>query len=92
MKVKKKTWQNYKFLSSLVIYYEQINNCEVTDGPLADHSGNVVIEDSGPRTGCRMRAQPLIANFSFFMHIVYDGEWITRILHLRLDSKTKQFS
>ena len=35
------------FWDTLVIYYEQINNCEVTDGPLADHSGTVVIADLG---------------------------------------------
>ena len=35
------------FFTSLVIYYEQINNCEVTDRPLADHSGTFVIADSG---------------------------------------------
>ena len=35
-------------MTSLVIYHEQINHCEVTDGLLADHSGTVVIADSGP--------------------------------------------
>ena len=35
-----------KFLSSLVIYYAQINNSEVTDGPLANRSSPVVIADS----------------------------------------------
>ena len=34
--------------SLMAIYYEQINNCEVTDGLLTDHSGTVVIVDSGP--------------------------------------------
>ena len=28
---------------------EQINNCEVTEGSLADHYGTVVKADSGPR-------------------------------------------
>ena len=37
-----------KFLTSLVTYYVQINNCEVTDGPLAGHSGTVIIAESGP--------------------------------------------
>ena len=32
---------------SMVIYYAQINNCEVTDGPLADLSRTIVIADSG---------------------------------------------
>ena len=35
-----------------LLYYEQINNCEVTDEPLADHSGTVVIADSGPTAMC----------------------------------------
>ena len=35
-------------LTNLVIYYEQINSCEVTDGPLADRSGNIMRADSGP--------------------------------------------
>ena len=30
-------------------YYEQMNNCEVTDGPLADHCETIVISESGPR-------------------------------------------
>ena len=37
-------------LTSLVIYYEQIGSYGVTDGSLADHSGTVVITDSGPRS------------------------------------------
>ena len=36
-------------LTSLVIYYEQINNCAVTDGPLAGHSVTIVIAELGPR-------------------------------------------
>ena len=39
-----------KFLTSLVIYYEQINNCDINDGPLADHCGTIGIADSGPWT------------------------------------------
>ena len=35
--------------SLLVIYYVPINSYEVTDGPLADHSGTVVLADSGSR-------------------------------------------
>ena len=31
-----------KVWASLVIYYEQIKNCEVADGPLADYSGTIV--------------------------------------------------
>ena len=42
----------------LVIYYEQINGCEVTDGPLADHSGTVVIADSGPRRHVIVSLEP----------------------------------
>ena len=33
-----------------MLYYEQINNSEVTDGSLADHSGTVVTADSGLRS------------------------------------------
>ena len=30
------------------LVYEQMNNCEFTDGPLADHCDTIVIADLGP--------------------------------------------
>ena len=30
-----------------IIYYEQINKSEVTDGAIADHCGTIAIADSG---------------------------------------------
>ena len=39
---------DFKIVDFDKLYYEQINGCEVTDGPFADHSGTIVIADSGP--------------------------------------------
>ena len=44
-----------KFLTSLVmvnffVVDEEINNCEVTDEPLADDSDTIVKADLGPRS------------------------------------------
>ena len=58
-------WSTDFIIASLVIYYEPINNCEVTmalDGPLANHSGTDVIADSWPRSN-----NPLLLFFSVFL-------------------------
>ena len=52
------TCQNEKFLTSLVIYYEQMNNCELTDGSLADYCGTIVIAGSGPKLNCTKNETP----------------------------------
>ena len=61
----------YKVADTLfqTIYYlyEQMNNCEVTDGPLAVHSDTIVIAKSGTRR-CNCVFQTKRAFFFCFLH------------------------
>ena len=53
---------------------EQMNNCEVTDGPLADHCETVVIAESGPCSTdfneiCNIQVLGLISGKNGFLGI-----------------------